>query len=82
MMRFTKHYEPRLTVLGRVVEETRPMAVTRLMETRGLVTQAMVKIMKIMEDTMKIPSVWVGTMFIHFTHQREKKISPAFCQHG
>ena len=55
-MRFRKHYEPRLTVQGRIVEETRPMAVTRPMEIRGLVTLAMVKIMKIKEDTMKIPT--------------------------
>ena len=71
-MRFRKHYEPRLTVQGRVVEETRPMAVTRRTETRGLVTRAMVKMMKIKEGTMKILSAWLGIMSIHFIHPREK----------
>ena len=72
-MRFRKHYELRLTVQGRAMEETRPMAVTCLIETRGLETRATVKMMKIKEDTMKIPSAWLRIMFIHFIHQREKR---------
>ena len=48
------------------------MEVTRLMETRGLVTRAMVKMRKIKEGIMKIPSAWLGIMFIHFIHPREK----------
>ena len=72
-MRFRQHYELRLTVLGRVVEETRPMEVTRLTETQELVTRAMVKTGEIKEDTMKIQSVWVGTMCTRFIHPRGRR---------
>ena len=55
--RFRKHYDPKPTVQGRVVEETRPMEVTRQTETRGLVTRAMAKTRKPKEDRMKTQSV-------------------------
>ena len=72
-MRYKGLYELRLMVQGRVAVEIRPMEVTRQTETRGLVTRAMVRMRKIKGDIMKIPSVWVGTMCIHFTHPREKR---------